>query len=110
MKTLQEKYNLIQEGKGDKALFLKEVKRNYPNFISNLTNFSDATSILKSKSILSEQLGGVVTLQPLVKLTSDDFNPNKQAWEGKYEAFIAEEKAKSLKPIINKDIDEKMQL
>jgi len=108
MKTLQEKYNLIQEGKGDKALFLKEVKRNYPNFISNLTNFSDATSILKSKSILSEQLGGVVTLQPLVKLTSDDFNPNKQAWESKYEAFVNEEKAKSLKPIINKDIDEKI--
>ena len=49
MKTLQEKYNLIQEGKGDKALFLKEVKRKYPNFISNLTNFSDATSILKAK-------------------------------------------------------------
>ena len=108
MKTLQEKYNLIKEGKGNKTLFLKEVKRNYPNIISNLTTFSDAENILKSKSIINEQLGGVVSLQPLVQLTSDDFNPNKQAWESKYEAFVNEERAKSLKPIIDKDIDEKI--
>ena len=108
MKTLQEKYNLIKEGKGNKTLFLKEVKRNYPNIISNLTTFSDAENILKSKSIINEQLGGVVSLQPLVQLTSEDFNPNKQAWESKYEAFVNEEKAKALKPIIDKDIDEKI--
>ena len=101
MKTLQEKYNLIKEGKGDQALFLKEAKRTFPHLISNLNNFSDAEKILKNKSIINEELGGVITLQPLVQLTSDDFNPNKQAWENKFEAFLAEEKAKSLKPIID---------
>ena len=108
MKTLQEQYNLIQEGKGRKDLFLKEAKRTYPNLLSNLTSYKDATSILKSKSKINEDLGGIVTLKPLVQLTSEDFNPNKQAWESKYEAFVNEEKAKSLKPIINKDIDEKI--
>ena len=108
MKTLQEQYNLIQEGKGRKDLFLKEAKRTYPNLLSNLTSYKDATSILKSKSKINEDLGGVVTLKPLVQLTSEDFNPNKQDWENKYEAFVNEEKAKSLKPIINKDIDEKI--
>lgn len=108
MKTLQEQYNLIQEGKGRKDLFLKEAKKTYPNLLSNLTSYKDATNILKSKSKINENLGGVVTLKPLVQLTSEDFNPNKQAWENKYEAFIAEEKAKSLKPIINKDIDKKV--
>ena len=63
---------------------------------------------MKSKSKINENLGGVVTLKPLVQLTSEDFNPNKQAWESKYEAFVNEEKAKSLKPIIDKDIDEKI--
>jgi hypothetical protein len=101
MKTLQEKYNLIKEGKGNKTLFLKEAKRNFPNFISNLTSFSDAENILKSKSIINEELGGVISLQPITQLTSDDFNPNKQAWENKFEAFLAEEKAKSLKPVID---------
>ena len=83
-------------------------KQKYPNFISNLTSFKDAENILKSKSVINEELGGVVTLKPLVQLTSDDFNPNKQAWESKYEAFVNEEKAKALKPIIDNDIDEKI--
>ena len=108
MKTLQEQYNLIQEGKGRKDLFLKEAKRTYPNLLSNLTSYKDATNILKSKSKINENLGGVVTLKPLVQLTSEDFNPNKQAWESKYETFVNEERAKSLKPIIDKDIDEKI--
>jgi len=101
MKTLQEQYNLIQEGKGRKDLFLKEAKKTYPNLLSNLTSYNDATSILKSKSKISEGLGGIVTLKPLVQLTSEDFNPNKQAWENKFESYLAEEKAKSLKPIID---------
>ena len=88
MKTLQEKYNLIKEGKGDKALFLKEAKRTFPHLISNLNNFSDTEKILKNKSIINEEFGGIVTLKPLVQLTSEDFNPNKQPWETKYENFV----------------------
>lgn len=101
MKTLQEQYNQIKNGEGRKDLFLKEAKSMYPNLISNITSFKDAENILKNKSIINEELGGVVTLQPLTKLTSEDFNPNKQAWENKFEAFLAEEKAKSLKPVVN---------
>jgi len=108
MKTLQEQYTKILKGDGRKDLFLKEAKHKYPNLISNITSFKDAETILKNKSIINEELGGVVTLQPLVKLTSEDFNPNKQAWENKYEQFVNEEKAKALKPIIDNDIDEKI--
>ena len=108
MKTLQEQYTKILKGNGRKDLFLKEAKQQYPDLISNITSFKDATTILKHKRLINEELGGIVTLKPLVQLTSDDFNPNKQAWENKYEAFVNEEKAKALKPIINKDIDEKI--
>jgi hypothetical protein len=108
MKTLQEQYTKILKGDGRKDLFLKEAKYKYPNLISNITSFKDAETILKNKSIINEELGGVVTLQPLVKLTSEDFNPNKQAWESKYEQFVNEERAKALKPIIDNDIDEKI--
>ena len=108
MKTLQEQYTKILNGDGRKDLFLKEAKQKYPDLISNITSFKDATTILKHKSLIKEELGGIVTLKPLVQLTSDDFNPNKQAWESKYEAFVNEEKAKSLKPIIDNDIDEKI--
>jgi len=57
----------------------------------------------KEKDILKEELGAVITLKPLVQLTSADFNPNRQAWEDKYDSYLAEEKAKALNPIVNND-------
>ncbi len=107
MKTLQEQYNQIQKGEGRKDLFLKEAKSKYPNLISNITSFSDAEKILKSKNVINEELGGVVTLQPLTKLTSEDFNPNKQAWENKFEQYLAEAGKKELNPIVNTEVEKK---
>ncbi len=60
MKTLQEQYNLITEGKGHKDVFLKEAKSRYPNLISNVLTYDQATTILKQRSIIQEHmLGGV---------------------------------------------------
>ena len=62
MKTLQEQYNLILEGKGDKDFFMKSARRIFPQHINQYTSFNDATKILKSKSILTERfIGGLVT-------------------------------------------------
>jgi hypothetical protein len=54
-KTLQQQYNLIKEGRGNKDDFLKSARRVFPEFISPLTNYTDAVTILKGKSILSEE-------------------------------------------------------
>ena len=61
MKTLQEQYQLIKEGKGHKDMFMKSARRLFPEYISNITSFEDTTKILKSKQVLSEGIGGVVT-------------------------------------------------
>jgi hypothetical protein len=61
MKTLQEQYQLIKEGKGHKDMFMKSARRLFPEYISNITSYEDATTILKSKQVLSEGIGGVVT-------------------------------------------------
>ena len=61
MKTLQEQYNLIQEGKGHKDVFMKSARRLFPEYITNFATFQEATKILKQKSILSEAVGGIVT-------------------------------------------------
>jgi len=61
MKTLQEQYNLIKEGKGHKDVFMKSALRQFPNLFNNLTDFPTAVRVLKQKSILSEGIGGVVT-------------------------------------------------
>jgi hypothetical protein len=61
MKTLQEQYNLIKEGKGNKDFFMKSVRNIFPEYVNQYTSYDDAVGILKNKSILSEGIGGVVT-------------------------------------------------
>ena len=58
MKTLQEQYNLIQEGKGHKDVFMKSARRLFPEYVTNFATYQEATKILKQKSILSEAAGG----------------------------------------------------
>jgi len=61
MKTLQQEYQLIKEGKGNKDHFLKVARNLFPEYIAHGNDFNSAVSILKSKSLLSEGVGGVVT-------------------------------------------------
>ena len=60
-KTLQQQYDLIKEGKGNKDYFLKSARLVFPDFISPLTDYNTAVTILKGKSVLSEGIGGVTT-------------------------------------------------
>ena len=60
--TLQSQYNLIKEGKGNKAVFLKSAYRLFPDMLSPVNTFEDTVKILKNRSIISEgNIGGVVT-------------------------------------------------
>jgi tRNA U38,U39,U40 pseudouridine synthase TruA len=55
-KTLQQQYNLIKEGKGNKDYFLKSARRIFPEFVTPVTDYNTAIHILKAKSILSEEV------------------------------------------------------
>jgi hypothetical protein len=58
-KTLQVQYNLIKEGKGDKAYFLKSAYRLFPDMLSQVNSFEDTTRILKNRGIISENIAGL---------------------------------------------------
>ena len=58
--TLQQHFNLIKEGKGNKSQFLRHAKQLFPQYFNQYTNFDTATQVLKSKQIISEAVGGVV--------------------------------------------------
>ena len=58
--TLQQHFNLITEGKGNKAQFLKQARLLFPEYFNQYTDFDTATNVLKSKQIISEAAGGVV--------------------------------------------------
>jgi len=64
MKTLQEQYNLIQEGKGHKDMFLKSARRLFPEYVTNFATFGEATTILKQRGVISEVIvGGGISSQ-----------------------------------------------
>jgi hypothetical protein len=52
--TLQEQYNLIKEGKGNKNFFLKTALRQFPNLITPTLGFDMTVNILKQRQIISE--------------------------------------------------------
>ena len=59
--TLQEHYNAIKNGKGNKSQFLKQARHLFPQYINQYSDFDSATNVLKSKQIISEAAGGVVS-------------------------------------------------
>ena len=61
MKTLQEHYNAIKNGKGNKAQFLKQARQLFPQYFNQYSDFDTATNVLKSKQIISEAAGGVIS-------------------------------------------------
>ena len=62
MKTLQEQYNLLNEGKGHKNVFMKSARSLFPDLFNNFTNYNTAVKVLKDKNIISEvAIGGIVT-------------------------------------------------
>jgi len=66
MKTLQEQFNLIQEGKGHKDMFLKSARRLFPEYVTNFATYNEASTILKQRGIISEvKVGGGVVSKPV---------------------------------------------
>tara|TARA_B110000093_G_scaffold167099_1_gene192990 strand:+ start:4883 stop:6178 length:1296 start_codon:yes stop_codon:yes gene_type:complete len=97
MKTLQEQYNLIKEGKGHKSVFLKEAKSQFPGMINNAATFDQATHILKKRSVISENY---VDLKPINTIEAS----TKQPWEDKFANYLSEASKPALNPIVNNDM------
>lgn len=98
MKTLQEQYQLIKEGKGQKDVFLKEAKRQFPNMITNSATLEETVKILKNRSVINENY---VDLQPINTIEARA----EESWETKYKNFLAEE-AKVVEKKVTKEVEE----
>jgi len=80
MKSLQNQYNLIKEGKGNKDVFVKSAKTQFPD-IPNYYGFNETVNELKYRNILNEGMLGIVSAQPTVpdwfKLFNESINEAK---------------------------------
>jgi hypothetical protein len=54
MRTLQEKYNAIQEGAFTKEQFLRDARLQLPNLITQYNGYDDTVQILKNRGMISE--------------------------------------------------------
>ena len=54
MRTLQEKYNAIQEGKFSKDQFLVEARMQQPQLVTRYNGYRDAVQILKNRGMIQE--------------------------------------------------------
>ena len=54
MKTLQEKYNAIQEGNFSKKQFVRDARLGQPNLITQFNGFEDTVAILRNKGMIQE--------------------------------------------------------
>ena len=79
MKTLQEQYNLLKEGKGHKGVFMKEAKRLFPNIVPNAATFDQTAKLLKQRSVISENIFPLMPSAQLNPFTSFDKFINEEA-------------------------------
>jgi len=54
MRTLQEKYNGINEGKFTKEQFLRDARMEQPNLVTRFNGYDDAVKILKNRGMIRE--------------------------------------------------------
>ena len=54
MKSTKNQYIDLKEGKMSQANFMRSVRMNFPQYVTNVTSFDDTIKILKNKGILSE--------------------------------------------------------
>jgi len=56
MRTLQEKYNAIQQGKFSKDHFLAEARMQQPQLVTRFNGYNDAVQILKNRGMIVEEV------------------------------------------------------
>jgi hypothetical protein len=81
MKSIQNQYIDLKEGRMSEANFMRNLRMSMPQYITNTTSFGDAVRILKNKSILNENIG----FKPEEETTEDEFDAIlKQIEDEKY--------------------------
>ena len=90
-KTLQEQYNLIQEGKGNAEVFMKAAKKQFPSFVRNSATLNETVSSLKHNHIISESMLGL-------GMVSTNKKPNPDWFKIFNDNVVEEVKAVEKKP------------
>ena len=63
MRTLQEKYNGVNEGAFSKEQFLRDARMQLPNLVTRFNGYDDAVQILKNRGMIQEEKSQMTTAE-----------------------------------------------
>jgi hypothetical protein len=81
MKSIQNQYIDLKEGKMSEANFMRNLRMSMPQFVTNTTSLNDAIKILKNKSILTESYVDFSNFDEAVVLSKEEFEPKEETSE-----------------------------
>jgi hypothetical protein len=102
MKSLQDKYNLIKEGKGNKELFIKEARTLFPNVVTGALTFDQSIHNLTERGIISENFTAVLSQKEGEPNWFKIFNENTEKIKSDLKKTISLLRKKKLQDMITK--------
>jgi hypothetical protein len=108
MKSLQNQYFLVKEGKISKEHFLKQARTLFPQYVNQYSTFDNTINTLKKKSVLSESMGVVVTKganQDWIKIFNENITEAAKAIEKETTKEVSDMKIRGYDYTDTKKID-----
>jgi len=104
MKSIQNQYNQLLEGNLSQVNFMRAVRMTFPQYVTNVTSFTDSVKILKNKGLLSEELnkfGKFAKAKSEAMKLSKEEGKKKYVEQGPNETFIVSDLYDSKKTIVS---------
>jgi hypothetical protein len=88
MKSIQNQYRDLKEGKISQANFIRNIRMTFPQYVTSVTSLNDSIKILKNKGILSESF---TTFQPEEETMGEmnmDVKPEESNDDAEFDAIL----------------------
>jgi hypothetical protein len=88
MKSIQNQYRDLKEGKMSQANFVRNIRMTFPQYVTSVTSLNDSIKILKNKGILSESF---TTFQPEEETMGEmnmDVKPEESNDDAEFDAIL----------------------
>jgi hypothetical protein len=85
MKSIQNQYNDLKEGKMSQANFMRNLRMAMPQYVTNITSFKDSVRILKNKGLLHES---IAAYDEAVVLSKKEFDQPEESNDAEFDAIL----------------------
>lgn len=87
MKSIQNQYNDLKEGKMSQANFMRNLRMTMPQYVTNITSFKDSVRILKNKGLLHESYGSF-DKEEIVDEMNMEVKPEESNDDAEFDAIL----------------------